>query len=462
MSTVKPLLLNLFEMNCVSHITHGLWRLPGNRRHTFEDIEYWTTLARTAEQAGFDAVFLADVIGAYDVFRGGPETALREGLQIPSNDPLLVVPAMAAVTEHLGFGVTFSTSYEPPFAFARRMSTLDHLTRGRVGWNVVTSYLPNAARNFGLADEIEHDHRYEIADEFMDVVYKLWEGSWDDDAVLADREGGVYTDPAKVRYVDHVGKHFRVAGPHLTSPSPQRTPLVVQATASRAGIDFAGRHAELVFTGGPDQAAVARTIAAVRESAVRHGRAPEDVKFVVQASVVTGRTAAEVEAKVADHERFDSLDGRLAHASLPFDPTAHPPHWTVGQALAAQGRSDDPAAAGLPRDQPLGEFLDATARFARAFYVAGTPDVVVAEIERWLDVVGIDGVNLTQYHSYGTLEDFGEFVVPRLRDRGRRPESYVKGQTLRERFGGAGPHLAPDHPGRRFRGGRNLTPPSPP
>ncbi|GAB3471263.1 NtaA/DmoA family FMN-dependent monooxygenase [Kineococcus endophyticus] len=456
MSAVKPLLLNLFEMNCVSHITHGLWRLPGNRRHTFEDVEYWTTLARTAEEAGFDAVFLADVVGAYDVFRGGPETALREGLQIPSNDPLLVVPAMAVVTEHLGFGVTFSTSYEPPFAFARRMSTLDHLTRGRVGWNVVTSYLPNAARNFGLADEIEHDHRYAIADEFMEVVYKLWEGSWDDDAVVADRDRGVYTDPTRVRYVHHTGEHFRVAGPHLTSPSPQRTPLVVQATASRAGIEFAGRHAELVFTGGPDEASVRRTIAAVREAAVRHGRQAEDVKFVVQASVVTGRTAAEVAAKVAEHERFDSLDGRLAHASLPFDPTAHPRDRTVGEALAAEGRLDDPATRGFPLEQRIADFLDATGRFARTFSVAGEPHVVVAEIERWLDDVGIDGINLTQHHSYGTLEDFGEFVVPRLRERGRRPEGYVKGQTMRERFGGAGPHLPPDHPGRRFAGGRGL------
>jgi alkanesulfonate monooxygenase SsuD/methylene tetrahydromethanopterin reductase-like flavin-dependent oxidoreductase (luciferase family) len=159
-ATKKRLILNLFEMNCVSHITHGLWRLPGNSRERFNDIEYWLELARTLEDGGFDAVFLADVIGTYDTFRGSAATAIRQGLQIPSNDPLLIVPAMAAVTKRLAFGITFSATYEPPFAFARRMSTLDHLTNGRVGWNIVTSYLPNAARNFGLEGEVEHSERY--------------------------------------------------------------------------------------------------------------------------------------------------------------------------------------------------------------------------------------------------------------------------------------------------------------
>ncbi|GAA0298044.1 LLM class flavin-dependent oxidoreductase [Kineococcus aurantiacus] len=447
----KPLLLNLFEMNCVSHITHGLWRLPGNHRHEFNDIGYWTTLARLAEDAQFDAVFLADVIGAYDVYRDGPQTALREGLQVPSNDPMLVVPAMAAVTDHLGFAVTFSTSYEPPFPFARRMSTLDHLTKGRVGWNVVTSYLPSAARNFGLPGEIAHDERYRIADEFMEVVYALWEGSWDAGAVVADRERGVFTEPDRVRAIDHDGTYFRVAGPHLSSPSPQRTPLVVQATASADGIEFAGRHAELVFTGGPDHAAVARTIAAVREAAARHGRDPRSVKFVVQATVITGHTESDVTAKLAAHARYDSLEGRFAHASLPFDPLAHPADRTVGEALALEGRADHPGAAGLPRQRTVGEFAAAIARRERTFSAVGTPDAVVAQIEHWLDDVGIDGINLTQHHSYGTLLDFAELIGPRLRARGRRPEGYVPGQTLRERFGGAGPLLPGEHTGARFR-----------
>ena len=250
MTEPKKLHVNLFEMNCVGHISHGLWVHPDNNRHRFNDIEFWMELAQLLEYGTFDAVFLADVIGTYDGFRGGPETAISEAVQIPNNDPLLVIPAMAAVTKGLGFAATFSTTYEPPFAFARRMSTLDHLTKGRVAWNIVTSYLPNAARNFGLPDEIDHDQRYQIADEYLDVLYKLWEGSWDDDAVIQDRENRVYTDPKKVRYINHVGKHYRVAGPHLSQPSRQRTPVLYQAGSSEAGRAFGGRHAEAVFIGG--------------------------------------------------------------------------------------------------------------------------------------------------------------------------------------------------------------------
>ena len=150
----KQIGFNLFEMNCVGHISHGLWVHPENTRHRFNELEFWTAEAKLLEEGLFDAVFLADVVGAYDTYLDSVDTSLRESVQIPTNDPLLVIPAMAAVTKHLGFAATFSTTYEPPFAFARRASTLDHLTQGRFGWNIVTSYLPNAARNFGLAEEI--------------------------------------------------------------------------------------------------------------------------------------------------------------------------------------------------------------------------------------------------------------------------------------------------------------------
>ena len=157
----KQISFNLFEMNCVGHISHGLWVHPDNTRHNFNDLEFWIDEARLLEEGLFDAVFLADVVGTYDGYRGRADTAIREAVQIPNNDPLLVIPAMAAVTKNLGFAATFSTTYEPPFAFARRASTLDHLTKGRFGWNVVTSYLPNAARNFGLENEVAHDDRSE-------------------------------------------------------------------------------------------------------------------------------------------------------------------------------------------------------------------------------------------------------------------------------------------------------------
>lgn len=458
MSEPKKLIVNLFEMACVSHITHGLWVLEGNNRHRTADIDYWTELAAVSEEAGFDAVFLADVVGAYDVFRDGPETALREGLQIPNLDPLAVIPAMAAVTRHLGFGVTFSTSYEPPFAFARRMSTLDHLTRGRVGWNVVTSYLPNAARNFSLAEEIPHDRRYQIADEYLDVLYKLWEGSWDDGAVLADRNTGVYTDPGRVRYINHSGEFFSVAGPHLTAPSAQRTPVLFQATGSPAGIAFAGKHAEVVFTGGRTAADFRANAAAMDSAAAGNGRAAGALRYLVQAGVVVGRSDDEVARKLHAYRSHSSVDGILAHGGYAIDPTAYPRHTPVAEILRLEGKENVPLARTLAPGTTAGELLDNVRRGREGrYFVAGTPSVVADEIERWLDEDGIDGINLRQYHSFDTARDFGELVVPELRRRGRLREGYVPGETLRERIFGPGRARLPStHFGARYRGGRFL------
>ena len=459
MTDPKPLILNLFEMACISHISHGLWSLPGNNRHRFDELDYWTELAEILEDGGFDAVFLADVIGAYDVFREGPETALREGLQSPNLDPLLLVPAMAAVTKRLGFGVTFSTTYEPPFAFARRASTLDHLTKGRFGWNIVTSYLPNAARNFGLDGEIPHDRRYELADEYLDVLYKLWEGSWDDDAVVYDRDRRIATDPAKVRYIDHVGETHRVAGPHIVHPSAQRTPVLFQATGSPAGTAFAGRHAELVFTGGRTTEEFRRNKRSMQDAAVRNGRAADDVKFIASAVVVVGRTEEEAADKWRLYEQHASIDGYLAHASLPVDLTALPRDLTVREALARAGKPLERASM-LPLDVTIGTLLDGLRGGRRErFHVVGTPKVVADEIERWLDEDGIDGINLRQFHSFGTAQDFAELVVPELRRRGRLRDDPAT--SLRDRLFGRGDRLPSTHIGARYRGGANLDVPVP-
>ncbi|MGV2984909.1 NtaA/DmoA family FMN-dependent monooxygenase [Microbacterium sp. AGC85] len=460
MAERKRLILNLFEMNCVSHITHGLWRIPGNNRTRFNELGYWQELAERAEDGGFDAIFLADVIGAYDTFRGGLDTALAEGVQIPSNDPLLVIPVMAAASRRLGFGVTFSTTYEPPFSFARRVSTLDHLTSGRIGWNIVTSYLSNAARNFGLADQIEHDERYRIADEYLDVLYKLWEGSWDDDAVAADQEGGVYARPGSVRYINHVGEHFQVAGPHLVEPSRQRTPVLFQATGSPAGTEFAGRHAEVVFTGGRSVEEFQQNKRSIQDALVRNGRRAGDARFIIQAGVVVGRTDEEAAKKLDLYRRYSSVEGVLVHSSLPFDPLAFPPETPLDEALRRSGLDPEDAPWATGGGSTVGEFLNrlTTGREGR-FFVAGSPTTVADEIERWLDEDGIDGINLRQYHSFDTLTDFAELVVPELRRRGRLPstdELRDDRRTLRERLTGEGPRLPERHFAARYRGGRNL------
>ena len=225
----KQIRFNAFDMSCVGHISAGTWRHPEDQAHRYTDIEYWTNLAQLLERGIFDGIFIADVLGTYDVYGDSHDAALKHATQTPVTDPLLVVAAMAAVTKNLGFGVTAGTAYEHPYPFARRISTLDHLTKGRVGWNVVTGYLPSAARNMGNDDQLEHDDRYDHADEYLEVLYKLWEGSWEDDAVLRDKASGVYTDPSKVHNIEHEGTHFSVPGIHLVEPSPQRTPVIFQA-----------------------------------------------------------------------------------------------------------------------------------------------------------------------------------------------------------------------------------------
>jgi long-chain alkane monooxygenase len=193
----KEIRLNAFDMNCVGHIQHGMWTHPRDRSTEYNTIRYWQDLARLAERGKFDGIFLADIVGVYDVYRGGPAPSIVDAVQIPVNDPMMVVPVMAAVTEHIGFGVTANLTYEPPYLFARRMSTLDHLTGGRVGWNIVTGYLDSAARGMGLTAQPDHDGRYDAADEYMSVVYQLWEASWEDGAVRRDKKNRIFADPPK-------------------------------------------------------------------------------------------------------------------------------------------------------------------------------------------------------------------------------------------------------------------------
>jgi long-chain alkane monooxygenase len=187
----KEIRFNAFAMNCVGHQAPGLWRHPRDRSDRYIDLNCWTDLARLLERGKFDGLFLADVLGPYDVYRGSADAAIQSGIQIPVNDPLLLVSGMAAVTEHLGFGVTCALTYEHPYPFARRASTLDHLTKGRFAWNIVSGYLDSAARNFGFDQQTRHDDRYELAEEYMEVCYKLWERSWQHDAVRRDRKSGL-------------------------------------------------------------------------------------------------------------------------------------------------------------------------------------------------------------------------------------------------------------------------------
>jgi len=283
----RELRLNAFAMNCVGHQAQGLWRHPRDRSAEYRSLNHWVNLARLLERGKFDGLFLADVLGIYDVYGGSPDTALREAVQAPVNDPLLIIPSMAQATEHLGFAVTCNLSHEPPLPFARKMTTLDHLTDGRIGWNVVTGYLDSGAKGAGRDKQVTHDVRYDIAQEFMDIQYGFWEGSWEDGAVRRDRAAGVFTDPARVHRVTYDGEYFRVDGVHLCEPSPQRTPVIYQAGSSAKGTAFAARHAECVFIGGNEPAKMAADVAKLRNLAVENGRAASDILVFALATVVT-------------------------------------------------------------------------------------------------------------------------------------------------------------------------------
>jgi FMN-dependent oxidoreductase (nitrilotriacetate monooxygenase family) len=452
----KQIHFNAFEMNCVGHGTHGLWAHPENSRHRYTDLEYWTELAQLLERGLFDAVFIADVIGTYDVYKASRETAVREALQIPNNDPFLVVPAMALVTKHLAFSCTFSTTYEPPFTHARRISTLDHLTKGRVGWNVVTSYLPNAAANFGLDGMIKHDDRYDMADEFLEVCYKLWEGSWEDDAVLRDRERRVYTDPSKVHEIDHVGKYFRVLGPHLSEPSPQRTPVVYQAGTSTRGRQFAARHAEAIFLGGGSVDAVRESIVDIRRQAAELGRDPNHVKMFPSCQIIVGRTRAEADAKRAEIQRFLSVEGMLAHyaGSSGFDLSRYEPDEYLEYKHTDHGQTSARRYTQGPKKRTVREVIEAmgTVGDKSLFFVCGTTEEVADKLQYWIEETGADGFNLSQHLTPRTFTDFIDLVVPELQRRGLYRTSYEDGKTYRERLLGPGYARLPDgHPGAAYR-----------
>lgn len=456
----KRLILNAFSMNCVSHIQQGLWVRDDTRQLEYAGLAPWLELARLLERGGFDTLFLADVMGLYDTYRGGGETSIREGMQVPANDPMLLIPAMASVTEHLGFAFTSSVYQAHPFTFARQCSTLDHLTGGRVGWNIVTTYLPNAMENLGLDDLPDHDGRYDYADEYLEVGYKLWEGSWEDDAVLADRSRRIYADPAKVHRIDHVGPHFRVAGPHLCEPSPQRTPLLFQAGSSDRGREFAARHAEGVFVITSRTALAAGTgpVPDIRRRAAAYGRDPDDIAFFQGLSIVVGGTEAEARAKEATYLEQLSTDGALAHLSgaLGVDLGAYDPDAPLesfrGQAMQGVVR-------GLLENAPEGTrtFRDLMRANMAGQFLTGTPEQVADALADWGEA-GIDGFNLVYSTTPGTFVDIIDGVVPVLRERGLLEDGYRPG-PLREKLFGT-PRLPDRHPGAVHRRGVGSRPAS--
>ncbi|TCM52814.1 FMN-dependent oxidoreductase (nitrilotriacetate monooxygenase family) [Rhizobium sp. PP-F2F-G48] len=450
----REIRLNAFDMNCVGHQSPGLWTHPRDQSSRYKDLDYWVQLAKTLERGKFDGLFIADVLGVYDVLNGNTDAALRHSAQVPVNDPLQLIPTMAYVTEHLGFGLTASLSFEHPYTFARRISTLDHLTKGRVGWNIVTSYLNSGALNVGQAQQSNHDDRYDLAEEYLEVCYKLWEGSWEEDAVVRDRQTGIFTHPEKVHPIHHRGKHFTVPGIHLSEPSPQRTPVLYQAGASSRGKDFAGAHAECIFVAAPSKPVLKRYVANVREAAERAGRNPRDILAFNLQTVILGETDAEAKRKFDDYRKHVSYEGALTLISgwtgidfgqfAPDEPLRHR-YTNAVQSAVETFTTIDPDKVWTVRE--MADWVG-IGGFGPVF--VGSPQTVADLLQEWVEDTDVDGFNLAYAVTPETFEDAVDLLVPELQKRGVYKTAYRPG-TLREKLFDAGPRLAAPHPGAAYR-----------
>ena len=451
----KRIILNAFDMTCVSHQASGMWRHPSSQASRYNDIAYWTNMALELERGCFDTLFIADVVGVYDVYRGSAAASLKDAAQVPVNDPFASIAAMAAVTSNVGFGITAALTFEHPYILARRLSTLDHLTKGRVAWNVVSSYLNSAAVNVGMDQQMSHDERYDMADEYMDVMYKLWEGSWEEGAVHRDKESGVFTDPSKVHPIKHDGKYYKVPGFHLCEPSPQRTPVIFQAGASSRGRAFAAKHAEAMFILTTSVEHARGVTEDIRNSAEEAGRSRDSIKIFTLLTVVTGATDEAAQRKYEEYLSYASPEGMLAlyggwtgidfsklDPDEPLKALANDSLRTTLEALTEDGG----------RNVSVSDVIKERCIGGLGPVLVGGPKTVADVLERWVDEGGIDGFNLAYAITPGTTTDFIDYVLPELRKRGRAQTSYTPGTFRQKLVGTPDGRVESTHPAAQYRG----------
>jgi FMN-dependent oxidoreductase (nitrilotriacetate monooxygenase family) len=382
-----------------------------------------------------------------------PDVVVREAVQFPVHDPLTLVSGLAATVDRLGFVVTASTTSEQPYLLARRFASLDHLTKGRIGWNVVTSDMQTAlVKLLGAGDVTPHDRRYERAEDFIDLTLKLWEGGWSDDPFILDKQSRVFTDLSKVHRISHEGDFYSLDGYFPVSPSPQRTPTLFQAGASARGIEFASRIAECFFIQERDLNKTAQLVSRIRSAVESRGRAGNTVKIINSISVVVAETEAEAVELRASLTAAPSRDAMAALflgwsgvnlLGLDPDTLVDDLSTEIGKSTLAMYQN-----AGMT----VGQVLDALAETLGGAKVTGTPGQVAAEIERIAEVTDIDGFLIE--HTFGSLSSYREFidsVMPILRREGAIPKHPRTG-TLREMLTDAPTaRLRPEHPGAAFR-----------
>ena len=449
-NTPKKILLNAFDMNSVGHINHGLWTHPRDESHRFNELSYWTDLAQTLEKGLFDGLFIADITGVYDVYQNGIELTLKESIQLPSHDPSTLVSAMAAVTQNLGFGITVNLSYESPYQFARRFASLDHLTQGRIGWNIVTGYLDSAERLIGQKGLKDHDLRYEQAEEFLQLCYKFWEGSWENDAVLKDKKQRIFTDPSKVHQIQHQGQFYQSQGVFQVSPSVQRTPVLFQAGASPRGLTFATQHAEGLFIGGDRPEKIKQQVDQIRNKATAQGRNPEAIKIFVGITVVTAETDELAQQKLAEYILYASPEAGLAHfsSSVGMDLS----QFADDETIPYQKTNSIASVNNKFKEQSISK-NDLKAQHVlggRYPLIVGSGATVAEKLIQLIDDTGIDGFNLTRTVAPESHHDFIQWVIPELQQRGRYKTEYENG-SLRHKLFQQGDRLSASHPVQQFR-----------
>ncbi|XXG97110.1 hypothetical protein Hte_003405 [Hypoxylon texense] len=458
----KPILLNAFDMSTVGHLSPGQWKNPDDKSATKRNLEYWIELAKLLERGGFNALFLADTYGGYDTYEGSLDNCIRRAAQWPITDPTIPISAMAAVTKNLSFAITASTSFEPPFLLAKRFSTLDHFTGGRFGWNIVTSWKKAAFKAIGLENPIDHDERYRQADEYLKVLYKLWEGSWADDAISPDAANDSYADPDKIRTINHKGKYFSLNSRHIVDPSPQRTPFLFQAGTSSAGSEFAATHAEAIFVSSHSPTILRPKIDKIRALAASKGRDPRSLKFFATYTPVVGRTDEEAREKLAALRKHASTVGGLVLVSgwtgidlsrVPLDQELTAADSLEAHKVRSLLDAFTTTSEDIPRWTPR-VVAEKAAIGGLAHVAVGSPRTVADDMERWVRDADVDGFNIGYVTTPGTFEDVVELLIPELKRRGlyADPKQDGEGLTARERVYGKGQSgLRDDHIGSRYK-----------
>ncbi|KXS94135.1 hypothetical protein AC578_10930 [Pseudocercospora eumusae] len=444
----KQILLNAFDMSTIGHLSPGQWKDPNDRSTTKRRLDYWINLAKLLEKGDINALFLADTYGGYDTYNNSLDDCIRRAAQWPMTDPTIPISAMAAVTKNLAFGITASTSFEPPFLLAKRFSTLDHMTQGRIAWNIVTSWKKAAFKAIGVDSPTEHDQRYLQADEYMRVLYKLWEGSWSDKAIIADKENDAYMDPNLIRTIKHHGKFYHLESRHITDPSPQRTPFLFQAGTSPAGSQFAATHAEAIFVSAHSPEVLKPKIANIRNLAAAHGRDPQSVKFFGTFTPIIGRTDDEAWEKYETAKKHASTIGGLVLfsgwtgidiAKLPLDKRIDESDSQEAHKVTSMMSAFTTTSKDVPEWTPR-VVAEKAAIGGLGPVGVGSAATVADEMERWIREADLDGFNVAYVTTPGTFEDVVELLIPELRRRGIYPQKGAKrdGLTIREKVYGEG------------------------